>query len=35
VTVRRYLEYLEQQGVVKSEQKYGRVGRPVKLFIPL
>ncbi|WP_047811858.1 MULTISPECIES: cache domain-containing protein [Desulfosporosinus] len=35
VTVRRYLEYLEQQGVVKSEQKYGRVGRPVKLFISL
>ncbi|AFM39746.1 response regulator of citrate/malate metabolism [Desulfosporosinus acidiphilus SJ4] len=35
VTVRRYLEYLEQQGLVKSEQKYGRVGRPVKLFIPI
>ena len=35
VTVRRYLEYLEQSGVLKSEQKYGTVGRPVKLFIPL
>ena len=35
VTVRHYLEFLEQQGVLKSEQKYGTVGRPVKLFIPL
>ncbi len=35
VTVRRYLEFLEQRGVLKSEQKYGTVGRPVKLFIPL
>ncbi|MDR3539753.1 MAG: cache domain-containing protein [Desulfosporosinus sp.] len=35
VTVRRYLEYLEDRGVLKSEQKYGTVGRPVKLFIPL
>ena len=35
VTVRRYLEYLEERGVLKSEQKYGTVGRPVKLFIPL
>lgn len=35
VTVRRYLEFLEQSGVLKSEQKYGTVGRPVKLFIPL
>lgn len=33
VTVRRYLEFLEQSGVLKSEQKYGTVGRPVKLFI--
>jgi len=35
VTVRHYLEFLEQQGVLKSEQKYGTVGRPVKLFIPV
>ena len=35
VTVRRYLEFLEQRGILKSEQKYGKVGRPVKLFIPL
>lgn len=35
VTVRRYLEFLEQRGVLKSEQKWGTVGRPVKLFIPL
>ena len=35
VTVRHYLEFLELQGVLKSEQKYGTVGRPVKLFIPL
>lgn len=35
VTVRRYLEFLEQCGVLKSEQKYGTVGRPVKLYIPL
>ncbi|MDQ7095376.1 cache domain-containing protein [Desulfosporosinus sp. PR] len=35
VTVRRYLEFLEQCGVLKSEQKCGTVGRPVKIFIPL
>jgi len=35
VTVRHYLEFLEQSGVLRSEQKYGTVGRPVKLFIPL
>lgn len=35
VTVRRYLEFLEQRGVLRSEQKYGTVGRPVKLFIPM
>jgi Response regulator of citrate/malate metabolism len=34
VTVRRYLEFLEHSGALKSEQKYGTVGRPVKLFIP-
>jgi len=32
VTVRRYLEFLEQCGVLKTELKYGTVGRPVKLF---
>lgn len=35
VTARRYLEFIEQRGVLKSELKYGTVGRPVKLFIPL
>lgn len=35
VTVRRYLEFLEHSGALKSEQKYGTVGRPVKLFIPM
>lgn len=35
VTVRHYLEFLEQRGVLKSEQKYGTVGRPVKLFMPV
>lgn len=35
VTVRHYLEFLELRGVLKSEQKYGTVGRPVRLFIPL
>lgn len=32
VTVRRYLEFLEQCGALKRELKYGSVGRPVKLF---
>ncbi len=32
VTVRRYLEFLEQCGVLEGELKYGTVGRPVKLF---
>lgn len=35
VTVRNYLEFLELRGVLKSEMKYGTVGRPVKLFIQL
>ncbi|AET67214.1 response regulator of citrate/malate metabolism [Desulfosporosinus orientis DSM 765] len=35
VTVRHYLEFLEQRGVLKSELKYGTGGRPVKLFILL
>jgi len=33
VTVRRYLEFLEERGVLISKLKYG-IGRPVKLFIP-
>jgi len=33
VTVRRYLEFLEERGVLVSKLKYG-IGRPVKLFIP-
>ena len=32
VTVRRYLEFLEQCGILTTELKYGTVGRPVKLF---
>ncbi|KLU63399.1 transcriptional regulatory protein CitT [Peptococcaceae bacterium CEB3] len=32
VTVRRYLEFLEQCGALKGELKYGSVGRPVKRF---
>jgi len=32
VTVRRYLEFMEQCGALKSELKYGTVGRPMKLF---
>lgn len=32
VTARRYLEYLEKTGQVSVEQKYGTVGRPVKLY---
>ena len=32
VTVRRYLEYLEQCGLLAAELKYGTVGRPVKVF---
>lgn len=35
VTVRRYLEFLEQCGVLTTELKYGTVGRPVKLFQPV
>lgn len=32
VTVRRYLEFLEQSGVLTSELKYGTVGRPVRMW---
>lgn len=35
VTVRRYLEFLEQCGILTTEFKYGTVGRPVKLFQPV
>lgn len=35
VTVRRYLEFLEQCGILVAELKYGTVGRPVKLFQPV
>ncbi|MDR3540395.1 MAG: cache domain-containing protein [Desulfosporosinus sp.] len=35
VTVRHYLEFLEQCRVLKSELRYGTGGRPVKLFILL
>jgi len=35
VTVRRYLEFLEQCGILTTELKYGTVGRPVKLFLPV
>lgn len=32
VTVRRYLEYLEQAGELTSQLKYGTVGRPVRIW---
>lgn len=32
VTVKRYLEFLEYNGFLISELKYGTVGRPVKIF---
>lgn len=32
VTVRRYLEFLEEKGIIMSKFKYGTVGRPVKLY---
>jgi len=35
VTVRRYLEFLEQCGFLTTDLKYGTVGRPVKLFQPV
>lgn len=33
VTVRRYLEYLESVGKVRSYMVYGTVGRPMKMYI--
>ena len=35
VTVRRYLDFLEQSGVLVVELKYGTVGRPIRLFHPI
>lgn len=32
VTVRRYLDYLEQRGIVDVEQRYGSVGRPLRIY---
>ncbi|MGB9792734.1 MAG: cache domain-containing protein [Thermacetogeniaceae bacterium] len=32
VTVRRYLDYLEQRGIVEVEQRYGSVGRPLRIY---
>lgn len=32
VTLRRYLDYLEECGLVDVEQKYGSVGRPLRIY---
>lgn len=32
VTVRRYLDYMEQQGLAVVEQIYGAVGRPLRIY---
>ncbi|MCS5695119.1 HTH domain-containing protein [Desulfofundulus thermocisternus] len=32
VTVRRYMDYLEQIGYVKVDLRYGTVGRPLKIY---
>lgn len=32
VTVRRYLEFLEERGLLTSKLKYGTVGRPVRIW---
>ena len=32
VTVGRYFDYLEENGLVDVEQKYGSVGRPLRIF---
>ncbi|MQL50704.1 HAMP domain-containing protein [Desulfofundulus thermobenzoicus] len=32
VTVRRYLDYLERCGLLDIDQKYGSVGRPLKIY---
>ncbi|WP_353893641.1 response regulator [Proteinivorax hydrogeniformans] len=33
VTVRRYLEYMVEEGLVKEELNYGKVGRPQKSYL--
>lgn len=33
VTVRRYLEYMVEQGVVEEELNYGKIGRPNKYYV--
>lgn len=32
VTVKKYLDYMDEQGIVKSEVQYGGTGRPVTLY---
>lgn len=32
VTVSRYFDYLEQCGIIDVEQKYGSIGRPVRIY---
>lgn len=32
VSVRRYLDYLEERGLVDVEQEYGSVGRPLRIY---
>ncbi|XMB85233.1 response regulator [Mycoplasmatota bacterium WC44] len=32
ITVRRYLEYMKEQGVLVLEQQYGKVGRPTRFY---
>ncbi|MDK2879794.1 MAG: two-component system, CitB family, response regulator MalR [Thermoanaerobacteraceae bacterium] len=32
VTAKKYLDYMEEQGMVKSEVQYGGAGRPVTLY---
>jgi methyl-accepting chemotaxis protein len=32
VTIRRYFDYLEQCGLVEMEQRYGSVGRPLRIY---
>ena len=32
VTVRRYLDFLEECGLVEIEQQYGSVGRPLRIY---
>ncbi|HSL87061.1 MAG TPA: helix-turn-helix domain-containing protein, partial [Bacteroidales bacterium] len=33
VTVRRYLEYMVEQGIADEMQQYGKVGRPQKAYV--